>query len=406
MTNQIIEIKCKYQELVHFSKLVPHPKNPHVHSPEQIDRLCDLIKFQGVRHPIIVSKRSGFIVVGHGRLQSMLKLGMKEIPVDYQDFENEAMEYSFIVSDNSIGKDEWASLDLSLINNEILNFDEFNIDMLGIKDFELATAQELPPGDEDEVPEQVPSVSVLGDLYELGQHRLLCGDSTSIDAVEKLMDEEVPNIMMTDPPYGVELDQSWRDEALGSKALGKGNKNIVSNDNMADWTEAWALFPGNIAYVWHADKYTDVVMKSLRDTGLEPTQQIIWNKSVMVMGRCDYHFKHEPCWYAIRKGKTHDWIGDRKQTTIVDAAPPNHIMSGSKEEKTPHPTQKPLACMELISNNKGDVYDPFGGSGTTLIACEKTDRKCFMMELDPHYVDVIIARWEKFTGKKAELLNG
>ena len=241
----------------------------------------------------------------------------------------------------------------------------------------------------------------LGDVYTLGDHRLMCGDSTSIHAVDKLMAGEIPNIMMTDPPYGVNLDQSWRDNALGSKALGKGNKNKVSNDEKSDWTDAWIHFQGNVAYIWHAAKYTDVVMKSLRNVDLEPSQQIIWNKSIMVMGRSDYHFKHEPCWYAIRKGKNHDWIGDRKQTTVIDAAPPNHIMAGSKEEKTLHPTQKPIACMELISNNSGDVYDPFGGSGTTLIACEKTKRKCYMMELDPHYCSVIIKRWEKYTGQKA-----
>jgi len=234
----------------------------------------------------------------------------------------------------------------------------------------------------------------------------MCGDSTDEATVSALMNGNEPNIMMTDPPYGVDLDQSWRDNALGSKAMGKGNSNIVQNDDRADWTDVWKLFKGNIAYVWHAGKFADVVMQSLRSADLEPSQQLIWNKSVMIMGRCDYHFKHEPCWYAVRKNKKHDWVGDRKQTTIIDAAPPNHIMAGSKEEKTAHPTQKPVACMELIKNNSGDVYDPFGGSGTTLIACEKLNRKCYCMELDPKYCDIIIARWEKFTGKKAELLNG
>lgn len=235
----------------------------------------------------------------------------------------------------------------------------------------------------------------------------MCGDSTSIDAVERLMDGQKPNTMVTDPPYGVKLDQSWRDKALGSKALGKGNAHLVDNDDKADWTEVWSLFEGNVAYVWHASSFTDVVMQSLRNAGLEPSQQIIWNKSVMVMGRSDYHFKHEPCWYAIRKGQNHNWKGDRKQTTVWDAAPPNHIMGGSKEEKTSHPTQKPAALYEkayLNHTNPGEyVYEPFGGSGTSVVVCEKIGRQSLTMELDPKYCDVIKKRWEDFTGQKAIL---
>jgi len=246
-----------------------------------------------------------------------------------------------------------------------------------------------------------------GDVWILGRHRLMCGDSTSIDAVDRLLNGQAPNTMVTDPPYGVKLDQSWRDKALGEKAMGKGNANLVANDERADWTDAWALFSGNIAYVWHASSFTDVVMESLRNVGLEPVQQIIWNKSVMIMGRSDYHFKHEPCWYAVRKGKTHNWKGDRKQTTIWDAAPPNHIMGGSKEEKTAHPTQKPAVLYEkayLNHTSPGEyVYEPFGGSGTALVVAEKIDRRALVMELDPKYCDVIINRWQDFTGQQATL---
>jgi DNA modification methylase len=258
---------------------------------------------------------------------------------------------------------------------------------------------------EDEVPEPpVDPITKSGDLWILGRHRLLCGDSTKADDVNRLLDGAKPFLMVTDPPYGVNLDQSWRDAALGDKAMGPGNASKVANDERADWTEAWNLFDGDVAYIWHAGKFTDVVMQSLRNVGIEPTQQIIWNKSVMIMGRSDYHFKHEPCWYAVRKGRTHGWTGDRKQTTIIEAAPPNHIMGGSKEEKTPHPTQKPVACMfELIKNHAGNVYEPFCGSGTTLIACEQLSRSCFGMELSPSYCDVIVKRWENLTGQKAVL---
>ena len=262
--------------------------------------------------------------------------------------------------------------------------------------------------DEDAVPD-VPEapVTVLGDVWLMGKHRVMCGDSTSIDAVEKLLDGQEPNTMVTDPPYGVNLDQSWRDKALGSKALGKGNNQLVENDDRADWYDVWAPFRGNVAYVWHASAFTDVVMDSLRRADFEVKQQMIWNKSVMVMGRSDYHFKHEPCWYAIRKNKNHNWVGDRKQTSIWDAAPPNHIMGGSNEEKTSHPTQKPAALYErayLNHTNMGEyIYEPFGGSGTAVIVCEKTGRRSLTMELDPKYCDVIVQRWQEFTGQTATL---
>jgi len=238
-------------------------------------------------------------------------------------------------------------------------------------------------------------------------HRLLCGDSTSKADVAKLMDGKVPFLMITDPPYGVNLDQSWRDKALGDKAMGKGNKNIVSNDDRSDWSATWKLFQGDVAYIWHASKFADVVMESLRQADFEVCQQLIWNKSIMVMGRNDYHFKHEPCWYAVRKGKKHGWIGDRKQTTVIDAKSPNHIMSGSDEIKTTHPTQKPIDCMaKLMQNHAGSVYDPFLGSGTTLVAAEQLNRKCYGMELDPRYCDVIVARWEALTGETAVKQSG
>lgn len=244
----------------------------------------------------------------------------------------------------------------------------------------------------------------MSKLILKSKHRLLCGDSTKAEDVGRLLGSDVPFIMVTDPPYGVKLDQTWRDTALGSKAMGPGNKNVVANDDRADWSDAWMLFPGDVAYVWHASSFSDVVTSSLRSASFEICQQLIWNKSVMVMGRCDYHFKHEPCWYAVRKGKTHDWTGDRKQTTVIEAKSPNHIMSGSDEDKTSHPTQKPIECMAyLMRNHADDVYDPFLGSGTTLIAAEQLGRRCYGLELSPAYCDVIVSRWERFSGKKAVL---
>lgn len=236
---------------------------------------------------------------------------------------------------------------------------------------------------------------VMGALTLKSKHRLLVGDCTDAANVARLMGGEKAFLMVTDPPYGVNLDQSWRDDALGDKAMGPGNKLKVSNDDRADWTEAYERFSGDVAYVWHADRFSDVVMGGLRSAGFDICQQLIWNKSIMVMGRSDYHFKHEPCWYAVRKGKPHGWVGDRTQTTVIDAASPNHIMSGSKEDNTEHPTQKPIACMEyLIKNHSGNVYDPFLGSGTTLIAAHRLNRRCFGCEIEPKYADVILKRAE------------
>ena len=398
-----IPIHCKYDELVDPSTLKPYKRNRNQHPQSQIDRLARLYEHHGIRHPIIVDIDRKVIAAGHGRRLSAIRCGVKLFPVVYQKFETEEDLYAFVQADNASTME--SELDFASIHTDLPDLGPFDLDALGIPDFKLEPDPIDNLCDEDEIPEAVKSKSKLGDLFILGEHRLLCGDSTLETDVAKLMNGLNANIMMTDPPYGVKLDQSWRDKALGSKAMGKGNIQKILNDDNADWLDTYRLFKGNVCYVWHADSFADVVMNNLREAGFDVKQQIIWNKSVMVMGRSDYHYKHEPCWYAIRKGKTHDWIGDRKQTTILDAKSPNHIMSGSKEYKTDHPSQKPVDCMMLIQNNSGDVYDPFGGSGSTLIACEKTNRKCFMMELDPNYCAVIIERWQKFTSKQAHKLN-
>ena len=390
--------------------LIPYARNSRTHSESQVDKIAASIKEFGFLNPIIVDGDGG-IVAGHGRVLAAKKLGMEYLPTIEADHLTDAQRRAYVIADNRLALDAGWDDDLLRVEFDDLRADGFDLELTGFTLDEISALQiEEVEGltDEDSVPE-VPEdpVTVEGDVWLLGNHRLMCGDSTSIDAVDKLMDGQKPNTMVTDPPYGVELDQSWRDDALGSKALGKGNAGLVENDDQADWTDVWALFTGNVAYVWHASKFTDVVMESLRKTGLEPSQQIIWNKSVMVMGRSDYHFKHEPCWYAIRKGQGHNWKGDRKQTTIWDASPPNHIMGGSKEEKTTHPTQKPAALYEksyLNHTNPGEyVYEPFGGSGTSIVVCEKLGRRSLTMELDPKYCDVIVKRWQEFTGNDATL---
>ena len=392
-----------------IKRCIGYARNPRKND-HAVDSVASAIREFGFRVPI-VAKSDGTVVDGHLRLKAAAKLGLTEVPVILADDLTDAQIKAFRLSVNKVS--EFAEWDVELLKLEFadLEAEGFDLSLTGFDLGEIAALTlDATEGltDPDAVPDApaVP-VTVLGDVWLLGRHRLMCGDSTSIDAVERLMDGQKPNTMVTDPPYGVELDQSWRDKALGGKALGKGNAHLVDNDDCADWTDVWSLFDGNVAYVWHASSFTDVVMDSLRNAGLEPSQQIIWNKSVMVMGRSDYHFKHEPCWYAIRKGQNHNWKGDRKQTTIWDAAPPNHIMGGSKEEKTNHPTQKPAILYEkayLNHTNPGEyVYEPFGGSGTSVVVCEKIGRQSLTMELDPRYCDVIIQRWQNFTGQTATL---
>ncbi len=251
--------------------------------------------------------------------------------------------------------------------------------------------------DPDDVPE-IPKEPVTkpGDLWTLGEHRLLCGDSTNADDVGRLLDGVKPFMMVTDPPYGVEYDPEWRKRAGINNSDRMGT---VQNDDRSDWTEAWALFLGDVAYVWHAGRHAADVLLSLARCDLHTRTQIIWAKPRFAISRGHYHWQHEPCWYVVRKGKTAKWQGDRSQSTVWNIA----LNDGTGE--TTHGTQKPVECMRRPVENHGGkddhVYDPFAGSGTTIIACEQSRRRCYAMEIDPAYCDVIVQRWEQFTGKKA-----
>ena len=355
--------------------------------------------------PVLATK-AGRIIAGHGRVEAAKLLGLETVPVMIAEGWTEAQVRAYTLADNKLAEN--ASWDQAVLSAELTELRDLGVslELLGFDPDELHDLIAAPSTgvDPDEVPEPpVVPVSKTGDLWLMGKHRLLCGDSTKAEDVARLMDGAIPTVMVADQPYGVGLNQSWRDAALGTKAMGPGNKNLVENDDRSDWTDAWLLFTGDVAYVWHADKYSDLCMASLRNAGFEICQQLIWNKSIMIMGRSDYHFKHEPCWYAVRKGRSHHWSGDRKQTTVLDAASPNHIMGGSIEDKTEHPTQKPIACHLMFANHDGDVYDPFLGSGTTLIAAETTARACYALEIAPQYIDISVLRWQAFTGLDATL---
>jgi DNA modification methylase len=385
-----------------IERLVPYARNARTHSEAQVDQIAASINQWGWTNPVLVGE-DGTIIAGHGRVLGARKLRLHEVPVMVATGWTEAQKRAYAIADNKLtlngGWDE-ELLGLELGEIEELGFD---IDLIGFSDAERAAlAVQLNPGltDPDEVPElPAEPVTLAGDLWTLARHRLLCGDSTSAGDVERVLDGVVPHLMVTDPPYGVDYDPAWRNRAgvnLNQKKLGK-----VANDNRADWREAWELFPGSVAYVWHAGRHASAVQDSLEATGFEVRAQIIWAKDRFALSRGHYHWQHEPCWYAVR-GSGASWTGDRKQTTLW------HI-NAREDGGHGHGTQKPVECMRRpIENNSSPgqaVYEPFCGSGTTIIAAEMTGRSVHAIELDPAYIDVAIERWQAFTGNAA-ILDG
>jgi DNA modification methylase len=294
----------------------------------------------------------------------------------------------------------WADWDEEFLQLELADLKELDFD-LTLTGFDVSELDKLSTSLDEEVVESTPDpptnpVSQLGDLWLLGSHRVLCGDATSPDAVQKLLGSLKPTLMVTDPPYGVEYDPKWRAEAGVNR--NKSKLGEVENDDRADWREAWALFPGNVMYVWHAGKFASTVQASIEASGFQIRSQIIWAKDRFALSRGDYHWQHEPCWYAVRN--TGGWTGDRSQSTLWN-------IKSREDGGHGHGTQKPVECMRRpIVNNSSPgqlVYDPFLGSGTTLAAAELTGRVCCGLELDPKYVDVVVQRWQTLSGKLAVL---
>lgn len=384
--------------------LIKYESNSRTHSDEQIAKIVRSISEFGFTSPLLIDENN-VIIAGHGRLSAALSLGLDEVPCIVLPGLTPAQKAALVIADNKIAVD--AGWDTHILLEQFAFLKSFDYD-LTLTGFDLDELCDIFPDEapevfcgENDLPVAAANRSCIGDLWILGDHRLLCGDSTVSDDVLKLLAGQHPNTMVTDPPYGVKLDMSWRDEARG----GKNNHNTVKNDDRADWYDTYVMFPGSIAYVWHASAFTDIVMTNLRDAGFEVKQQIIWNKNHFVLGRSNYHWQHEPCWYAVKKGSKSNWKGDRKQTTVWNCEAPNASNSGTKDDKTEHPTQKPveLFVKSIVHHtNPGEyIYDPFAGSGTLMVACEKTKRRALMMELDPKYCDIIIQRYENYSGKKA-----
>jgi DNA modification methylase len=335
---------------------------------------------------------------------------MERVPVIALAGLSEVQRRALIVADNKLALN--ADWDFGILQDELgaLDMAEFDLGILGFTDDELEQVATWTPEDlreghapPDVAPERPSTpVSRAGDLWVLGDHRVICGDATKGADVARLLAGATPGLMVTDPPYGVDYDPAWRnaEAAKGNLAYAARRVGVVANDHRADWREAWALFSGDVAYCWHAGARASQVQQSLEAAGFEIRSQIIWSKSNFPISRGHYHWRHEPCWYAVRKGGTGNWHGDRKQTTVWQINLDPNVEGG-------HSTQKPVECMRRpIENNSavGDaVYDPFVGSGTTIIAAEQSRRRCFALELDPGYADVAVQRWQAFAAADATL---
>ena len=388
-----------------IERLRPYARNAKMHGADQVARIAASMARFGWTVPCTVGD-DGELIAGHGRVLAATELGLSEVPVIRLGHLDEAERRAYRIADNKLT--ELGDWDEALLRDEVAGLlaDDFDLSLLGFAEDELEAllqdpdlADDRAAEGEDEVPEPpADPVSVPGDLWQLGDHRLICGDSTSADVVAKLLGDVRPLLMVTDPPYGVEYDPAWRNATGAAKTKRTGK---VLNDDRADWREAWALFPGDVAYVWHGALHATTVADSLIAAGFDIRSQIIWAKDRLVLSRGDYHWQHEPCWYAVKKrGKGH-WAGDRKQTTLW------HIANKDQDAETVHGTQKPVECMRRpILNNSSPgqaIYEPFMGSGTTLIAAETTGRVCYGIELNPTYVDVAITRWQNLTGQAAVL---
>ena len=380
--------------------LIPYASNSRTHSDAQVAQIAASIREFSFTNPILINSENT-IIAGHGRLLAARKLGMEEVPCIVLDHLTKPQQRALVIADNQLALNAGWDLDMLKAEIEDLNLDDFDISLLGFDDKFLDGLLEPEPTagltDEDAVPE-VPETpkTVLGDVWVLGNHRLMCGDSTSVDALEKLTEGNLVDMWLTDPPYNVAYEGKTKDALT------------IQNDSMTD--DSFRTFlrdayvaadivmkPGAVFYIWHADSEGYNFRGAAHDAGWKVRQCLIWKKSTMVMGRQDYHWKHEPCLYGWKEGAAHLWATDRKQTTILEFDKPSR--NGE------HPTMKPVELFEyqMLNNTKGAdiVLDSFGGSGTTIIAAEKHGRYGRLMELDPKYCDVIVKRWQEFTGKEA-----
>jgi DNA modification methylase len=404
-----------------LASLVPYARNARTHSEVQIAQIAASIREWGFTVPVLVDD-AGTIIAGHGRVLAALQLGLGDVPVMVASGWSEAQKHAYVIADNKLTEN--AGWDFDLLQLEVadlasLNFD---VDLLGFSDSEMAKLRYANAGltDPDAAP-PLPTepIAQLGELWQLGRHRLACGDATNAGDVARALGGMQPHLMVTDPPYGVNYDAVWRVRAGLNQPTAAAGK--VNNDDRVDWREAWTLFPGHVAYVWHSGLHSAEVFDSLAARRLRMRAQIVWVKTRPVIGRGAYHWQHEPCAYAVEDGADDvwrfipeheilsyavgdgkaEWHGGRRQSTVWHI---EHIKS-----ETGHSAQKPVECMRRPIENNSEagqaIYDPFMGSGTTIIAAEMTARACHGIEINPAYVDVAVERWQNFTGEKAKKVN-
>lgn len=382
------------------SDLIPYARNSRTHSDSQVTKIAASIKEFGFLNPVIVDGENG-IIAGHGRIMAAQKLGIIEVPAIEASHLTDAQRRAYIIADNRLALDAGWNDEMLRVEFAELADAGFDLELTGFGLDEIAAinVDEIAEGltDEDAVPDAPEQpVTVDGDVWLLGKHRLMCGDSTSIDAVEALCGGQLVDMWLTDPPYNVAYEGKTKDALkIKNDSMGDGQFRQFLRDC---YVAADAVMkPGAVFYIWHADSEGYNFRGAAKDAGWTVRQCLIWKKSVMVMGRQDYQWKHEPCLYGWKDGAGHLWASDRKQTTILEFDKP--------QRNGEHPTMKPVALFEyqMLNNTKGGdiVLDSFGGSGTTLLAAEKNGRVARLMELDPKYCDVIVKRWQDFTGKQA-----
>jgi DNA modification methylase len=378
-------------------QLLANPANWRIHPGEQQEALAGSLDVVGWVQRVMVNRRTNHVVDGHARVALAISRNEPTVPVLYVDLEpdEEALVLASLDPISAMAGTDDVQLQALLVGIET--------DNEGLRALlaELAGAgPKCGLADPDDTPEpsEEPYVKT-GELYVLGDHRLLCGDATNPEDVARVLGGERPEVAVLDIPYGVNYDPSWRRDLApgGQYRLGR-----VANDDRADWSQAFALLPGDVAYVWHGGLHAAVVAEGLEAAGFEIRSQIIWAKPSLVLSRGSYHWQHEPAWFAVRKGATAHWIGDRKQSTLWEI-PSVHRTAGTSDDAiTNHGTQKPIeSALRPLRNHAGDVADFFVGSGTTLIAAEQLGRRCFAMEIDPVYVQMSIERWQNFTGRQA-----
>ena len=385
-----MERKLEWRDI---ATLIPYARNSRTHSDDQVAQIAASIKEFGWTNPILVDGDNG-IIAGHGRIYAARKLGHTQVPVIELTGLTDAQKKAYVIADNKLALNAGWDNEMLALEIQELTDEGFDTSLLGFNPDELNALLEpdVIEGltDEDAVPEtpEEPKTK-LGDIYQLGNHRLMCGDSTSIDAVDKLMDGQKADMVFTDPPYGVDYKGINNDSRNGLEDLLRasfGNYLVASKS-------------GASIYCFHSDRCADVFHKLFLEF-FHFSSMIIWAKNSLTLSQTDYQSQHEPCLYGWMDNGKHSWYSDRKQTSV---------WRFDKEKVLGHTTPKPVGLVEKAINNssKGSdvILDLFGGSGSTMIACEKQNRHARLMELDPKYCDVIVKRWEDFTGKKAELLT-